>query len=71
MCDTASAPMAVCGCDDHSVSLCDCPGQRWRCMAACVSICLYTFKKWNISFGSVSEAVSQLRLREAGGKLLG
>lgn len=53
------------------VSLCDCPGQRWRYMAACVSICLYTFKKWNISFGSVSEAVSQLRLREAGGKLLG
>lgn len=40
-------------------------------MAVRVSICLYTFKKWNISFGSVSEAVSQLRLREAGGKLLG
>lgn len=33
----------------------------------CLSICLYTFKKWNISFGSVSEAVSQLRLSEAGG----
>lgn len=40
-------------------------------MAVCVSICLYTFKMWNISFGSVSEAVSQLRLREAGGSLLG
>ena len=39
--------------------------------SVCVSICLYTFKKWNISFGSVSEAVSQLRLREAGGRLLG
>lgn len=33
----------------------------------CLSLCLYTFKKWNISFGSVSEAVSQLRLSEAGG----
>ena len=39
--------------------------------SVCMSICLYTFKKWNISFGSVSEAVSQLRLREAGGRLLG
>lgn len=33
----------------------------------CLSTRLYTFKKWNISFGSVSEAVSQLRLSEAGG----
>lgn len=40
-------------------------------VCVCVSICLYTFKKWNISFGSVSEAVSQLRLREPGGRLLG
>lgn len=39
--------------------------------SVCLSIRLYTFKKWNISFGSVSEAVSQLRLREAGGRLLG
>lgn len=39
--------------------------------SVCLSICLYTFKKWNISFGSVSEAVSQLRQREAGGRLLG
>ena len=39
--------------------------------SVCMSICLYTFKKWNISCGSVSEAVSQLRLREAGGRLLG
>lgn len=36
-----------------------------------VCICLYTFKKWNTSFGSVSEAVSQLRLRKAGGRQLG
>ena len=37
----------------------------WICLD--MSLCLYTFKKWNISFGSVSEAVSQLRLSEAGG----
>lgn len=36
-----------------------------------VCMCLYTFKKWNTSFGSVSEAVSQLRLRKAGGRQLG
>lgn len=38
-------------------------GGAWLCMF----VSLYTFKKWNISFGSVSEAVSQLRLSEAGG----
>lgn len=58
----------VCGCEN--LSLCDFAqdgGDAWQC----VCVCLYTFKKWNISFGSVSEAVSQLRLREAGGRLLG
>lgn len=73
MCDMVCAPMALFVGVTTSlylyVTAWGRSGGVWQC--GCVSICLYTFKKWNISFGSVSEAVSQLRLREAGGRLLG
>lgn len=73
MCDTVCAPMALFVGVTTSLYLCvTLPGVVVVVYGSvCVCLCLYTFKKWNISFGSVSEAVSQLRLREAGGRLLG
>lgn len=73
VCDRVSASLALCVGVTTSLDLCmTLPGVVVVVYGSvCLSICLYTFKKWNISFGSVSEAVSQLRLREAGGRLLG
>lgn len=70
--DMVSASMALFVGATTSLYLCrTLPGGGGGGVWQCVFVCLYTFKKWNISFGSVSEAVSQLRQREAGGRLLG